>query len=268
VRRSPDIPISGPYLSVIIPAYNEAQRLQGSLERVVAYLDQQSFTSEVLVVDDGSTDDTATIARNYAGEHAAVRILRYTPNRGKGHAVRVGMTEANGQLMLLCDADLSTPIEELEKLAAFVGEGYDVVIGSRALPASELRVHQPWLRERLGRTFNLLVRLLGVRGFADTQCGFKLFTRRAARDVFPKLFIDRWAFDVEALLVALMMGYRIREVPVIWVNSPGSKVNVWGDAASTLRDLLRIRAAWLLRRPRPRLMIEETAPFVRSKIGG
>jgi dolichyl-phosphate beta-glucosyltransferase len=235
---------------------------------VVAYLDQQPFTSEVLVVDDGSTDDTATIARQYAGEHAIVRILRYETNRGKGHAVRVGMKAANGQLMLLCDADLSTPIEEFEKLAPFIDEGYDVVIGSRALPESELRVHQPWLRERLGRTFNLLVRLLGVRGFADTQCGFKLFTGRAARDIFPKLFTDRWAFDVEALLVARYMGYRIIEVPVVWVNAPGTKVNVVRDAAGTLRDLLRIRAAWLLRRPRPRLMIEETAPFARTKIGG
>ena len=268
MRRRPDTPLSSPYLSVIIPAYNEAERLQGSLERVVSYLDQQPFSSEVLVVDDGSTDDTATIARHYAGEHATVRILRYTPNRGKGHAVRVGMKEANGQLMLFCDADLSTPIEELEKLVPFVHEGYDVVIGSRALPDSDLKVHQPWLRERLGRTFNLLVRLLGVRGFADTQCGFKLFTRQAARDVFPQLFTDRWAFDVEALLVARYMGYQIREVPVTWINSSASKVNVLRDAVGTLRDLLRIRAAWLLRRPRSRLVIEETAPFVKTKIGG
>lgn len=261
-------PASAPYLSVIIPAYNEAQRLHASLERVVAYLDQQPFRSELLVVDDGSTDDTAAIARQYAGERANVRILRYTMNRGKGHAVRVGMMEADGQLMLLCDADLSTPIEELEKLVDFVAQGHDVVIGSRALPDSDLRVHQPWLRERLGRSFNLLVRLLGVRGFADTQCGFKLFTRRAARDIFPRLFTDRWAFDVEALLVAKYMGYEIREVPVTWVNAAGSKVNVLRDALGTLRDLLRIRAAWLLRRPGRRLVIEESAPFVRTKIGG
>jgi dolichyl-phosphate beta-glucosyltransferase len=265
VSRRPDYPGPGPYLSVVIPAYNEEQRLQSSLERVVAYLDAQPYSSEVLVVDDGSTDKTATIARNYAGEHATVRILRYIPNRGKGHAVRIGMSEADGKLMLLCDADLSTPIEDLEKLLPFIDEGYDVVIGSRALPDSDLRVHQPWLRERLGRTFNLLVRLLGVRGFADTQCGFKLFTRRAARDVFPQLFTDRWAFDVEALLVARMMGYTIREVPVTWINSPASKVNVWRDAYSTLKDLLRIRAAWLLRRPRRRLVIEESSPFARSK---
>lgn len=257
-----------PYLSVIIPAYNEEERLQNSLERVVAYLDEQPFSSEVLIVDDGSTDDTVTVARRYAGKRANVRTLHYTPNHGKGRAVREGMKEADGQLMLLCDADLSTPINELERLVPFIGAGYDVVIGSRALPESDLRVHQPWLRERLGRTFNLLVRLLGVRGFADTQCGFKLFTRQAARDVFPKLFTDRWAFDVEALLVAAMLGYRVREVPVTWRDSPGSKVNVLRDAAGTLRDLLRIRVAWLLRRPGPRLMIEEKAPSVRTKIGG
>ena len=147
----------------------------------------------------------------------------------------------------------------------FLDEGYDVVIGSRALPDSDLRVHQPWLRERLGRAFNLLVRILGVRDFADTQCGFKLFTRRAARDVFPLLNTDRWAFDVEALLIARYMGYKILEAPVIWVNAPGTKVNVLRDAARTLRDLLRIRTAWLLRRPRRRLIIEETAPFARTK---
>jgi dolichyl-phosphate beta-glucosyltransferase len=265
VRTRPDSSASGPYLSVVIPAYNEEQRLQSSLERVLTYLDRQPFSSEILVVDDGSTDQTATIARRYAGEHARVRILRYTPNRGKGHAVRVGMSEADGQLMLLCDADLSTPIEELEKLISFLDDGYDVVIGSRALPDSDLRVHQPWLRERLGRTFNLLVRVLGVRGFADTQCGFKLFTRRAARDIFPRLFTDRWAFDVEALLVARKLGYRIREVPVTWINAPGTKVNVLRDATGTLKDLLRIRGAWLLRRPRRRLVIEEMAPFARTK---
>jgi dolichyl-phosphate beta-glucosyltransferase len=265
VSRRADNSGSGPYLSVIIPAYNEEQRLKSSLERVVGYLDQQPFSSEILVVDDGSSDETTAIARGYAGEHATVRILRYTPNHGRGHAVRVGMSEADGQFMLLCDADLSTPIEDVEKLLPWLEDGYEVVIGSRALPDSDLRVHQPWLRERLGRTFNLLVRILGVRGFADTQCGFKLFTRRAARDIFPRLFTDRWAFDVEALLVARKMGYRIREVPVTWVNAPGTKVNVVRDACSTLRDLLRIRAAWLLRRPQRRLIIEETRPFARSK---
>lgn len=268
MRINADLSLSGPYLSVIIPAYNEARRLVSSLERVVTYLDSQPFSSEVLVVDDGSSDETALVARNYAGRHATVRILRYATNRGKGYAVRVGMMEANGHLLLLCDADLSTPIEEVEKLAAFLEEGYDVVIGSRALPESELRIHQPWLRERLGRTFNLVVRLLGVRGFADTQCGFKLFTRRAARDVFPRLRTNRWAFDVEALLVALKMNYRIQEVPVVWVNAPGTKVNVLRDAARTGWDLLRMRAFWLLRRPRRLLEIEETVPLVRSKIGG
>jgi dolichyl-phosphate beta-glucosyltransferase len=250
---------------VIIPAYNEATRLRSTLERVVAYLDRQPFSSEVLVVDDGSTDDTAMIAREYAGEHATVRILRYTPNHGKGRAVKEGMREADGQLMLMCDADLSTPIEEFEKLVRFVAEGFDVVIGSRALPESELRVHQPWLRERLGRSFNLLVRILGVRDFSDTQCGFKLFTRQAARDIFAEVKTDGWAFDVEALLLALWKGYRVREVPVIWINAAGSKVNVVRDAVGTLRDLLSIRARRLFQRPQRRLIVEETRPFARSK---
>jgi dolichyl-phosphate beta-glucosyltransferase len=265
VSRGSDITYSGPYLSVIISAYNEAIRLRSSLERVVAYLDQRPYSSEVLVVDDGSTDDTATIARNYAGEHATVRILRYTVNHGKGHAVKIGMQEAHGQLMLYCDADLSTPIEEVEKLIPFVDDGFDVVIGSRALPESELRVHQPWLRERLGRAFNLVVRVLGVRDFADTQCGFKLFTRRAARDIFSQLKTERWAFDVEALLIAQKLKYKIREVPVVWVNAPGTKVNVVRDAAGTLGDLIGIRVASLVQPPRRRLIVEETAPFARMK---
>src|SRR5205085_1714242 len=163
--------------------YNEEQRLGPTLERVLSYLDQQPFPAEIVVVDDGSRDQTAVVAKRAVGRHTAVRVVRYANNRGKGYAVRVGMSEAHGQLMLL-------------------GDAYDVVIGSRALPESDLRVHQPWLRERLGRTFNLLVRILGVRGLSDTQCGFKLFTRRAAVDIFPRLFTDRWVFDVEALLVA------------------------------------------------------------------
>jgi dolichyl-phosphate beta-glucosyltransferase len=248
-----------------MPAYNEEQRLGPTLERVLAYLGQQSYPAEIVVVDDGSRDQTSVVARRCSGGQTPVRVIRYARNRGKGYAVRVGMYEAHGQLMLLCDSDLSTPIEELEKLTPFLDDGYDVIIGSRALPESDLRVHQPWLRERLGRTFNLLVRLLGVRGFADTQCGFKLFTRRAAIDIFPRLFTDRWVFDVEALLVAQTLNYCIREVPVTWVNSPATRVNVLRDAVRTLWDLIRVRAVWLVRRPRRRLVIEGRASVTGPK---
>jgi dolichyl-phosphate beta-glucosyltransferase len=159
------------------------------------------------------------------------------------------MMRGRGERLLLSDADLSTPIDELEKLLAWLDDGYDVAIGSRALPASTLAVRQSFLREKAGRSFNLLVRLLTSVECADTQCGFKLFTRDAAMDVFPLLTIDRWSFDVEALFVAQRMGYRIKEIPVTWIDAPGSKVNVARDLPRTIADLVRIRARWTFRNP-------------------
>jgi dolichyl-phosphate beta-glucosyltransferase len=239
-----------PELSVIIPAFNEEKRLPGSLSRVLDYLRQQPFSAEVLVVDDGSRDTTAALVARLAEEDPRVRLLQYGANRGKGYAVRYGMLQARGERVLMSDADLSTPIEELEKLAAALEEGTDIAIGSRALPDSNLAVHQPPLRELIGRTFNLVVRVLAVPGIHDTQCGFKLFTDVAARDIFPLLTVDQWCFDVEALLVARKMGYRICEVPITWVDERNTKVNVLRDLARTVTDLARIRARWLLRRPR------------------
>jgi dolichyl-phosphate beta-glucosyltransferase len=239
-----------PELSVIIPAFNEEKRLPGSLGRVLDYLRQQPFSAEVLVVDDGSRDTTAALVARLAEEDARVRLIQYGANRGKGYAVRYGMLQARGERVLMSDADLSTPIEELEKLSAALDGGADIAIGSRAMPGSYLAVHQPPLRELIGRSFNLVVRILAVPGIHDTQCGFKLFTRAAARDVFSLLTVDQWCFDVEALLVARKMGYRIRELPITWVNEENTKVNVLRDFARTVTDLMRIRARWLLRRPR------------------
>jgi dolichyl-phosphate beta-glucosyltransferase len=239
-----------PELSVIIPAFNEEKRLPGSLSRVLDYLRQQPFSAEVLVVDDGSRDTTAALVARLAEEDPRVRLLQYGANRGKGYAVRYGMLQARGERVLMSDADLSTPIEELEKLSAALDDGADIAIGSRAMPGSYLAVHQPPLRELIGRSFNLVVRILAVPGIHDTQCGFKLFTRAAARDVFSLLTVDQWCFDVEALLVARKMGYQIRELPITWVNEENTKVNVLRDFARTVTDLMRIRARWLLRRPR------------------
>jgi len=239
-----------PELSVVIPAFNEEKRLPSSLRRILEYLEQQPFSSEVLVVDDGSRDGTPELVTRFAADDPRVRLLQYGANRGKGYAVRYGMLQARGERILMSDADLSTPIEELEKLAAALEDGADVAIGSRALPGSYLAVHQPPLRELIGRTFNLVVRVMAVPGIHDTQCGFKLFTRVAARDVFSLLTVDQWCFDVEALLVARKMGYRIREVPITWVDERNTKVNVLRDLMRTVTDLARIRARWLLRRPR------------------
>lgn len=239
----------GPALTLIVPAYNEAERLPATLARLREYLGTHHPDHEILVVDDGSSDDTAARAEAVAEGDPRVRVLRYTPNRGKGYAVRFGAGQARGAWVLFSDADLSTPIEELEHLSPYLGEGYDVVIGSRAIEGANLARRQPWLREKIGRTFNLLVRMLGVQGIRDSQCGFKLFTRQAAGDIFPALTIDRWAFDVEALVVADKLGYRIKEVPVTWLNAPGSKVHVIRDSVRTVSDLVRIRLTWMRRTP-------------------
>ncbi len=239
----------GVQLSVIIPCYNEQARLADTLRRVTGYLNGRGLDYEILVVNDGSTDDTATVAEAAAADDSRIRVVGYRPNRGKGYAVRQGVACARGATVLCSDADLSTPIEELSRLAPYLDHGYDVVIGSRAIAGATLVVRQPWWREFLGRGFNKVVRLLALRGYQDTQCGFKLFSQRAAQDIFSNLVIDRWTFDVEALVVARKQGYCVKEVPVTWINSPQSKVSVLRDGARTIWDLLRIRLRWWGRRP-------------------
>src|SRR5688500_12652638 len=182
-----------------------------------------------------------------AGE-PRLTLLRQPQNRGKGAAVRRGMLAARAPQVLFMDADLSTPIEEVEKLRVYLREGYDVVIGSRGLAESDIRARQPFPREWMGRTFNVLVRSLLMGGFKDTQCGFKLFTRDAAQALFAKQELDGFAFDVEILLLAKEMGYRIREVPVIWYHAPNSKVSPITDASRMFRDLVKLRAKKLLPR--------------------
>lgn len=240
-----------PKLSVVIPAYNEEQRLPATLERIAAYLDTQPWPYEIVVADDGSSDGTGNVVEAAAARNPSIRLLRYTPNHGKGYAVRYAMPRAAGQYLLMSDADLSTPIEEVHKLWARLEDGAEIAIGSRALRDSNLAVHQPLLREMIGRTFNLVVRILAVPGIADTQCGFKLFRREAALALFPQLTIDGWCFDVEALYLARRLGYRIDEVPVTWINSPNTKVNVLRDFRRTVSELLRIRSTWMFRDPRP-----------------
>jgi dolichyl-phosphate beta-glucosyltransferase len=228
--------MSQPALSVVVPALNEEDRLPRTLERIASHLARRGGDYEVLVVDDGSRDGTA--ARAAA---AGATVLRNETNRGKGFAVRRGMLAARGARRLMTDADLSTPIEELDRLCARMDEGHDVVVGSRALPGSRIEVRQPWYRENSGRLFNLFVRALVVPGVRDTQCGFKLFSAPAARDVFSAARLDGFSFDVEALFLARKKGYRIAEVPVVWRNDAASRVSfVRGGLA--FPDLLRIRA--------------------------
>jgi dolichyl-phosphate beta-glucosyltransferase len=228
--------MTDPALSVVVPALNEEDRLPRTLERIVSHLGPRREGYELVVVDDGSRDRTAERA-----QAAGATVLRNETTRGKGYAVRRGMLAARGARRLMTDADLSTPIEELDRLCARMDEGHDVVIGSRALPGARIEVHQPWYRENMGRLFNLFVRALAVPGVTDTQCGFKLFSGSAARDVFSSARLDGFSFDVEVLFLARRKGYRIAEVPVVWRNDAASRVSlVRGFLA--FPDLLRIRA--------------------------
>lgn len=231
--------MSRPSLSLVIPAFNEAQRLPATLARVHAYLDARGGPCQVLVVDDGSIDGTAEVARAGPG---AVEVLRHAVNRGKGHAVRAGMLAATGERRLMTDADLSTPIEELARLEAELERGCDVAIGSRAVAGARIEVHQPLYRELMGRLFNRLVQLLLLPGLHDTQCGFKLWRADAAVAAFTACRLDGFSFDVEALYVARRRGLRIAELPVTWRNDAATRVGV-GGGATAFADLVRIRLA-------------------------
>ena len=230
-----------PYLSVAIPAYNEEHRIAESLAKLAEYLRDKEYAYEVLVTDDGSKDRTLDICRAFAAEHPWLRIIHYDANQGKGYAVRTGMMDARGEYVLLCDADLATPLEELDAFWRYMNDGFDVVIASRAVHESHLVKRQPIHREFAGRMFNLSVRVLAVRGIHDTQCGFKLFRREAAQSVFPLCTLNGFSFDIEVLHIARKLGYRIRESGVHWHHCPGSKVNVFLDGMRMLRDLLKIR---------------------------
>jgi dolichyl-phosphate beta-glucosyltransferase len=227
--------VSDVFLSVVIPAFNEADRLPRTLARLGAFLREFGRGHEILVVDDGSKDETSEKARA-----AGATVLRNDTNRGKGHAVRRGMLEARGQRRLMTDADLSTPIEELPRFLDKLAEGYDVVIGSRAMAGANIEVHQPWFRENMGRLYNLFVRALALPGLRDTQCGFKLWTAEAARASFADARLDGFSFDVEALYLARKRGYRIAELPVTWRNDAASRVSL-GSGSAAFPDLVRIR---------------------------
>jgi dolichyl-phosphate beta-glucosyltransferase len=244
--------LSAPQLAVIVPAYNEADRMPPTLRRLHEYLSAQPYTWSVTVVSDGSRDETEAIVRAFAAEHPGFGVIAYQPNRGKGYAVRRGMLEVEGELLLFSDADLAAPIEEVEKLLPMIEQGYRIAIGSRPLKESRLEVRQPLYRELLGRAFNFAVQTLAVRGIRDTQCGFKLFTRDVARDVFERCKLDGFSFDFEALMIARDLGYTIAEVPIRWSHQEGSKVSLLRDGPRMLRDLIRLRLLGRSKRLAPR----------------
>lgn len=230
-------------LSVIVPAYNEEARLGATLKRMLAYFDTQPYEVEILVADDGSSDGTPGVVETIAATRPQVHLLRYTPNRGKGYAVRYGVLRARGERVLFSDADLATPIEEVEKLLAKMDAGYDVAIGSRDMVGSELVKRQSALREFGGKCFNKLVQMMAVPGIRDTQCGFKMFTQKSAHAIFSRCQVDHFAFDVEVLYLALrVFGYKVAEVPVRWAHQEGSKVRFFRDAWRMVKTLFRIRS--------------------------
>ncbi len=230
-------------ISIVIPAYNEERRLPSTLEAVLGHLRGAGFSSaEVLVVDDGSQDKTASIARDFASRHPEIRLLENPGNRGKGYAVRHGMLEAQGDWILFTDADLSAPIAELDKLlAAARKRGAQVAIGSRALDRSLIQVHQSVFRENAGRIFNLCMRVVTGLPLWDTQCGFKLFEAHAAREIFRRQRLDGFSFDVEALFLARKLGFLTVEVPVRWSHAEGTKVRMFSDSLLMFVDLFQVR---------------------------
>jgi dolichyl-phosphate beta-glucosyltransferase len=227
-----------PELSIVIPAFNEQPRLGQTLLAIVAYLERRGLAAEVVVVDDGSTDATAAVAGSFADR--GVRLLRLPENRGKGAALRLGVAASRGRRVLLTDADLSTPLDNLERLEPHLA-GAAVVLGSRGVASSQVTRRQPRYRELMGKTFNLILRLCGLVEFRDTQCGFKLLDGEAARALFPELKVDRFAYDVELVLLARRRGYGIAEVGVTWEDSPSSRVDPLRDAPRMLWDVLRLR---------------------------
>lgn len=228
-----------PFLSIVIPAYNEENRLPNTLEQVFHFLEKQPFASEILVVENGSSDQTFEISQQFAGQHPNVRTLR-NQQRGKGLAIQRGVMDAAGEYVFMCDADLSMPVEEISKFIPPQLENVDIAIASREAPGS-VRYNEPYYRHFTGRVFNTLIRLLVLPRLQDTQCGFKCMQAQVARDIFPYQTLTGWAFDVELLYIARLQGYRIVEIPIDWYFNADSKISVIRDSLRMFLDLLRIR---------------------------
>jgi dolichyl-phosphate beta-glucosyltransferase len=238
---SSSLPTEQPRYSIIVPAYNESARIGATLQQILDHARRQSWRAEVVIVDDGSRDDTFEIASRFAAGHPAVRILRNPGNQGKGYSVRHGMLEARGAILLFTDADLSSPISEAGKLFAALESGADVAIGSRWLDPSLQFQRQSLKRQALSRAYNLFLRTVLLFPYRDTQCGFKAFTRAAAAMIFPRQRITRWGFDPEILYLAHRLGLKVAEVPVAWGHAEGSQLHVWRDGARMAWDAFRIR---------------------------
>lgn len=225
-------------LSVVIPCYNEAKRIGTTLDAFQNYLKRQAYSSEILVVDDGSTDGTA---RHVEAEYPEVRVVAYESNSGKGRATKLGMEHACGEIRLISDADASTPLEEIEKFWPAFEAGASVVIGSRALPESDIEVRQPWYRENMGRIYNVLLRILRLTEFPDTQCGFKAYTAESCKIIFPRQRMKGFGADCECLYIAKKHGIKTVQIPIRWLNSPDTRVHALFDSLDMIREVLIVR---------------------------
>ena len=230
-----------PAYSVVIPAYNESARLGASLEKILSYIEQQRWSAEVIVVNDGSRDDTADIVRRFSQSNAAVRLVENPGNRGKAYSVRNGILQARGKMVIFTDADLSSPIEEVAKLLQALADGADIAIGSRWVRPELQTQRQPLHRQFFGRVFNLALRIVLGLKFKDTQCGFKAFQQPAAQKIFSLQRIDRWGFDPEILFLARKFGFRVQEVPVAWADCGGTRFHPLRDGSRTFLEVLHIR---------------------------
>ena len=229
------------YLSIVIPAYNEKRRIGDTLSKIYDFLKTKDYDYEVIVVDDGSADKTVfEIQQSRLFKEGKAGVIKNWINMGKGFSVKRGILASKGDYVLFSDADLSTPIEELDKLFNHIYHGYDIVIGSRSIKDSDVKIHQPWYRERMGKIFNLFVKMLVMKEFNDTQCGFKLFKGNIVRKMAPFLKIDGFGFDVEIIYLAKRNGSKIKEAGVMWENSVQSKVKVFSSSISMFLDLIKI----------------------------
>jgi len=234
--------MSHPALSIVIPAYNECARIEGTLERVMGCIQERGWDAEVLVVDDGSTDETVTVVQRWMERHERLHLVKNRGNRGKGYSVRNGLLQAAGDIVMFTDADLSAPMQEAERLFAAIDAGADVAIGSRWLDKQKQTVHQPLYRRFFGRCFNKVTKLVMGLPFQDTQCGFKAFRREAAQTIFRLQTIERWGFDPEILFIARKLKHSIVEVPVTWGHDERSRMSYLKDGMKMLEEMAQIRA--------------------------
>ena len=259
--------MSGPQLSIVIPAYNEEKRLGRNLGHVLSCVRERGWDAEVLVVNDGSSDGTAELVKALMATHPELNLIENAGNRGKGYSVRNGLLQARGEIVMFTDADLSAPIEEAERLFEAIEAGADVAIGSRWLDKQKQTTHQPLYRRFFGRCYNWLTRKVMGLPYKDTQCGFKAFRREAAQPIFTLQTIERWGFDPEILFIARKLGFRVAEVPVTWGHDERSRISYLRDGSQMLREMVQIRGNYVRGRyDRAIAALRDTSGFVTERL--